>query len=345
MSTQNAYEQIRFINDVIKDRAQKNQPTFFSIKLERLGVLTPLVTKEEGDNFYETILNYLTKYDVTALLVELFNGKSRSVKEPLQTYKIFIKKNTEIALGGTNNNHEAEIISAETSISPEKHFYTMAEKERTNIMQELKIKQLEWEIEVLRKKNKKKKARIEELETSIYKSEKDKKHSLGNVSLGSITSNAFENFMKSDFGLGILKNVFGAKEETLKGLLGEEEIFPRTENETKSTATLIVEKKHSEKAEEQQKLSPEQKIRLEVIKKINDFMLSSNDGVLRLYYELIQLCAKDIPLLQKLYSLVKSYKEQTQAEKQETQKPVSNSDDANGTHQQPKSGVNIDDTS
>lgn len=66
MTTQTPYEQIRFINDAIKDRQEKNQATFFSVKLDRLGALTPLATKENGASFYETIIQYLTKYDMSA---------------------------------------------------------------------------------------------------------------------------------------------------------------------------------------------------------------------------------------------------------------------------------------
>jgi cell division protein FtsB len=304
MSTQSPYEQIRFINDVIKDRSAKNEKTFFSVKLERMGVVTPLVNKEDGNVFYETIIQYLTRYDLSALIIELYHGKSHNVREPFQIIKIAIKRSQDLTLGNTEKNG-VEFVESETLINPEKHFFTMAEKERANIMLEFRIKQLEWENEILKKKNKKKKQYIQELEDERDKIERNKKHSLANVTLGNITSNALETFAKSDFGIGILKNVFGAKQEVLNGLLGLDENTntEETKEETKSTASIITETKKD--------LSDTDKVRLQVIKHINDFMLNADDAVLRLYYELITLIGKDVNLLQSIYMQLKGVKKNT----------------------------------
>jgi hypothetical protein len=301
MSTQSPYEQIRFINDVIKDRSAKNEKTFFSVKLERMGVQTPLVNKEEGNLFYETIIQYLTRYDLSALIIELYHGKSHNVKEPFQTIKINIKRNQELSLNGADKN-QVEVVESETLINPEKHFYTLAEKERANIMLEFRIKQLEWELEISKKKNKKKKEYIQKLEAELDKIEKGKKHSLGNVTLGNITSNALETFAKSEFGIGILKNVFGAKQEMLDGLLGttSNPSEKAEAEETKSTASIITETKEPEK-----KLSDNDKVRLQVIKYINEFMLNADDAVVRIYYELICMIGKDLNLLQSIYLQLK----------------------------------------
>ncbi len=312
MSTQSPYEQIRFINDVIKDRSAKNEKTFFSVKLERLGVVTPLVNKEDGNVFYETIIQYLTRYDLSALIIELYHGKSHNVREPFQVIKIAIKRSQDLTLGNTDKN-TVELVEPETFINPEKHFFTMAEKERANIMLEFRIKQLEWENEILKKKNKKKKNYIIELEEALDKNERGKKNSLGNVTLGNVTANAIEKLVKSEFGIGILKNVFGAKQEVINGLLGIEENHSekaeeesKTVKEEKSTASIVTETK--EPGEKKEALSESDKIRLQVIKYINDFMLGADDAVLRLYYELIQLIGKDVNLLQSIYMQLKSVK-------------------------------------
>lgn len=309
MSVQSPYEQIRFINDVIKDRSAKNEKTFFSVKLERMGVVTPLVNKEDGNVFYETIIQYLTRYDLSALIIELYHGKSHNVREPFQVIKIAIKRSQDLTLGNTDKN-TVEFVESETLINPEKHFFTMAEKERANIMLEFRIKQLEWENEILKKKNKKKKQHIEELEKELDKTEKSKKHSLGNVTLGNVTANALSTFAKSEFGIGILKNVFGAKQEVLNGLLGLDENHSEKaegeSNEEKSTATIVTENKEGQETKkEKEKLSESDKIRLQIIKYINDFLLNADDAVLRLYYELVVLIGKDTALLQKIYLQLK----------------------------------------
>lgn len=342
MSNQSSYEQIRFINDVIRDRAAKNEKTFFSVKLERMGVQTPLVTKEDGTFFYETVIQYLTRYDLSALIIELYHGKSHNVREPFQVIKINIKRNQELSLGSTDKN-TVEVLEPETLINPEKHFYTMAEKERANIMLEFRIKQLEWENEILKKKNKKKKQYILELESELEKSEKGKKHSLANVTLGNVTANALESFAKSDFGIGILKNVFGAKQEVINGLLGidengdkidKEEHSEKAEGaETKSTVSIVSETKEPEK-----KLSENDKIRLQVIKHINDFLLNADDAVLRLYYELIQLIGKDVSLLQSIYMQLKMVK------KGAKQNPTDTTSEQTTTNKETNNTTGVDDS-
>src|ERR1700739_851984 len=100
MSAQTPYEQVRFIRDVIKDRTDKSQPTFFSVKLESFGNVTPLVDKEQGALFYDTIIQYLMRYDLSALIVELYHGKSHNIKEPFQTFRILIKRSANVNLSG-----------------------------------------------------------------------------------------------------------------------------------------------------------------------------------------------------------------------------------------------------
>lgn len=309
MAQQSPYEQIRFINDAIKDRQEKNQPTFFSVKLERFGALTPLAVKENGENFYETIIQYLTRYDMTALIVELFSGKSHNVKEPFQSFKIAVKRSAELA--APNQEPELRLSPAESVITTEKHFFTMAEKERQVMMLEFDLKRLQYENQELKKKNKKKKNYIAQLEAELGKSEKEKKNSLGNVSLGLVGANALEGFAKSSFGLGILKNVFGMKEDTLNGLLGQNEntSLSETSNEPKSKASIITKQESIVKEPE----TKEEKYRAEIKKFILQFLDSCDDKTLRLYYELIQYLGADTETVDSVLKQIKSYRQRQQA--------------------------------
>jgi len=292
MNTQSPYEQMKFIRDVIKDRTDKSQPTFFSVKLESFGNVTPLVEKENGALFYDTIIQYLTRYDVSAIIVELYHGKSHNIKEPFQIFKIVIKRSPNISLSGIERKDDALTVHSENIISPEKHFQTLAENQ-------FNLLRLQYENEVLKKKNKKKKLYIKELESHIEKLEKNKEKSLGNVALGSVASNALENFARSQFGIGILKNVFGAKDEVLQGLLGNDNSAQG--NEPSSKASII--------KEEPKVLSENEKIRKQIVDSLTDFLKGADDGVLRLYYELFQLIGSDIKILQSLFIQVKKYRE------------------------------------
>lgn len=301
MSGQSPYETIRFIHDAIKDRQDKNQQTFFNVKLERFGALTPLAVREPGANFYETVLQYLTRYDMSALIVELYSGKSHNVKEAFQTFKINLKKGIELTSLSVSE-QEPKITPAETVITTEKHFFTMAEKERQVMMLEFDIKRLQYENEELKKKNKKKKKYIEALEADMSKTEKDKKNSLGNVSLGLAGANALEGFAKSSVGIGIMK-FLGAKEETINGMLGIEQTAKDQPVETKTTASII--SSPAEKAPE----TKEEKIRSEIKKFITEFMNSTSDTTLRLYYELMQYLGADNEVLSSVVANVKAYRE------------------------------------
>jgi len=310
MSNLSPYEQIKFINDAIKDRQEKNEPTFFSVKVERNGELTPMVNKEQGANFYETILQYLTKYDLSALIIELYHGKSHNIKEPFQNFKLILKKSPNITLGNNQIKDGLTITPAEAFISPEKHFVSLVEKERQVMLLEFDNKRLQYEFDELKRKYKKKKNYVEQLESELGSQEKNKKNSLGNVSFGMIGANAIESFAKSDFGIGILKNIFGAKQDVLNGLLGitEGEKKEDTISETKSTATII-----TKSSDEKIPVTEEEKIRAGLKTFIHDFFNKSNDTVLRMYYELIQNLGTDTETLQSVIQQVKSYREKQKA--------------------------------
>ena len=192
-------------------------------------------------------------------------------------------------------------------------------------MLEFELKRLQLEHEELRKKYKKKKQYILELEEELEGKEKQKKNSLGNVSLGLVASNALEGFAKSSFGIGILKNVFGAKEEVLNGLLGLDanDISANETPEQNSQATII----NKSKQEMPNNLTEQEKVRQYVIKQITDFMNSLDDGSLRLYYEIIQLIGKDQQKLQQVYSALKISKKNT------SDKNSSHNNEASNNHE------------
>lgn len=324
MNTQSPYEQIRFIHDVIKDRKDKNQSTFFSVKLVRGDKVTPLVDKETGDTFYETIIQYLTRYDVSAIMVELYHGKAHNIKDPIDKYTIQLKKSSDLGITYTPK-EDVQISQAESVVSTEKHYAGLFEKERGLLMLEFELKRLQLEHEELKKKYKKKKQYIVELEEELEGKEKQKKNSLGNVSLGLVASNALEGFAKSSFGIGILKNVFGAKEEVLNGLLGLDVNDTSTNEapEQNSQASII-----SKTTTETKPQTEQEKVRQYVVKQITDFMNSLDDGSLRLYYEIIQLIGKDQKKLQQVYSALKISAKDT------TTKNTSHQNEASNTHEQ-----------
>lgn len=261
--------------------------------------------------------------------MELFNGKSHNVKEPFQTFKIIVKRNAEIS--GITASDDLRVTPTETVITTEKHFFTMAEKERQVMMLEFDLKRLQYENEELKRKNKKKKNYIAELETELGKTEKAEKQSLGNVSLGLVGANAIESFAKSSFGIGILKNVFGMKEEALNGLLGVESNTSQEIPDQKSTASIITNTDNTSPIKEPQ--TKEEKYRAEIKIHINQFLDGCNDKTLRLYYELVQYLGADTETLTSVLQQIKSFREKQQAIIGEKSKPSDT--DLHGTNENP----------
>ncbi|MDP2385685.1 MAG: hypothetical protein Q8M29_04900 [Bacteroidota bacterium] len=343
MNSQKPYEQIRFINDVIKDRKDKNQSTFFSVKLDIGGKETPLVDKETGDTFYETIIQYLTRYDIHAILIELYHGKAHNIKEPLQSFRIPLRRSSDMSLGIIQK-EDIPLTPAESVVTAERHFSGIMEKERQILFLDFEVRKLQNEVEELKKKNKKRKQYIEQLESEIGKTEKAKKHSLGNVSLGLVASNALESFAKSNFGIGILKNVFGAKEEVLNGLLGLDEQKEQTEKnrepEQKASATLITKTKEPEPQTE------EEKIRRAVLKQLNEFLNSLDNGTLRLYFEVVKLIGTDQPKLQQVYTALKFNAPEAKADiKEAVVKPLNTTEPSNGNEEEENDDPDHEDSS
>ncbi len=241
-------------------------------------------------------------------------------------------------------------------MSSEKHFTSVLERERQILNLDNDLRRLTTENEELRKKNKKKKDYILELETEIEKIEKGKKNSLGNISLGIVASNAFENLAKSEFGLGLLKGI-GMKQEAINGLLGID-IRETIENKTPeehSTATIITKPKTESPTKDKNtsNLTKEEKARQFVLKHINDTMISADDTILRLYYELVVMLGKNLLKLQQVYVAVKHNEEQIKTsqttattQKNEAQKNKTDSEDEGDIkNENPNNNPDLNDSS
>jgi len=140
-----------------------------------------------------------------------------------------------------------------------------------------------------------------------------------------VGANAIESFAKSSFGIGILKNVFGVKDEVLNGLMGTNTDLgaPKSE-EIKSTASLITNVPEPQKST-QPPQNLEEKQRLEILKLINQFLETANFKTLRLYYDLFQYIGSDLETLQPVVTQLKTFREKQQETiKQSIQKDNNN---------------------
>lgn len=314
-------EYFNYIGDIIRERERKNLPTFYTISIEQYEKLTPVAEKEEGyENFKAEVMKYMSDYNLTALFIQLYSGKSRNVKSPFQTFKVPLKKTTPtVFLSGFEkeaNTNDAQQI--ESSIPVGKYYdekfelqmrimRNELEKQTLNDRliqlteryedklkeQELKnsenIKNLEQEIKDLE-------AEITELENEIAKNEKEKHNSFGNIALGSIGSRMVEGFAKSDMGRGVLKGILGeAGYETLQGHLAGIENEKKENLSEKPTARIITDENKSPR-----------EIALLFIQKVAE---TFPDMYLRMLYDIVESSQKNIADLQVLWNVLNQIKQ------------------------------------
>ena len=312
-------EIIDYIGDIIRERENKSLPTFYTISIEQYEKTTPVAEKEEGyDNFKKQVLKYMSDYNLTAITVQLFSGKSRNVKTPFQTFKVQLKKqNPTIILGGIEKSNN-EVQQLDSSIPVSRYYDEKFELQMRIMRIELEkqtltdrivqlteryedklkeqdsrngetVKRMEEEIENLEEE-------IKELENEILKNEKDKHNSFGNVALGSISARAMEGFAKSNIGTGLLKGLLGeAGYETLQGhLAGIEK--EKNEVPEKPTARVITENTTDART-----------VALNYIQKVGE---SLPDMYLRMLYDIAEIANKNTQDLQVVWNLIQQIKQQ-----------------------------------
>lgn len=326
-------EIIDYIGDLIREREQKSLPTFYTIGIEQYEKNTPVAEKEEGyDNFKKQVMKYMSDYNLTAITVQLFSGKSRNVKSPFQTFKVLLKKqNPSIHLGFIEKEPVNEVQQLESSIPVGRYYdekfelqmrIMRIEMDKQNLTERLiqlteryedklkdqdsrnaeKIKVLEDQIHELEQE-------INDFEIEIAKNEKDKHNSFGNIALGSISARAIEGFAKSTMGTGLLKGLLGdAGYETLQGHLAGIE-NEKIEAPDKPTARIITDTTSN---------NDPRTLALNYIQKVGE---SLPDMYLRMLYDIAETAQKNVQDLQVVWNVMQQIKQQRSKTSEEKKEP------------------------
>lgn len=333
---------LEHIASIIRDREGKTLPTYYSISIEQYGTITPLVEREEGhENFKAQVLKFNSDYNPTSLIIQLFNGKSRKVKQPFQTFKVPVKKmNVPIVLGGLDKHEEPEqkITPVDSSIPVGRYYdekfemqmrimrtemekqtlgdriHQLTERYEDKIKEiekkhEERVKDLQEEIENLEED-------ISDFEKEIAKNEKEKSNSFGNIALGSISARAIEGFAKSDFGIGVLKGLLGKDGySNLQGhLAGIEAEQQNTASEEQSSVRIIT----------QTNTNDPRQIALAYIQKVAQ---AFNDTYLRMLYDITEMSEKNSEDLQVLWNVSKQITERRNKTIQPKKENVNDTDE------------------
>lgn len=299
----NPQAQFEHIVTLIADREQRNYPTFYTIKIEKFGKLSPIVDRETGEkNFSNTIFKCLSTYQPSMIQVDLYTGKSRKIHDPFQSFKIVLQRPSgEVVLSGMND--KTEFTQGENVIPVERFYDAKFEMQSRLMRMEFDNQRLTDTIEKLNAIIAEQKEAIEELETEIEDTAKNQKDSFANISLGHIGSIALEKFTKSEAGISILKGILGATDDQLKGLTGGNEIKEAAKEEAKSTASIVT-KPQAQQQAQQAPLTQEQQLRKKVIDNLTAHFEKADNITLRLYYDAISLIAGDKDKLQKVMQLL-----------------------------------------
>jgi len=301
-------EIIDYIAEVLKERQNKNLPTYYTISIEQYGSLTPVTERESGsDNFKQLVFKYFSDYNLTAIVVQLFANKSRNTKQPIQVFHIPLKKQNPLVLNGLPEKTAPEIVSTESSIPLHRHYdekfdlqmrVVRAEMEKQSLLDKIaqltdryedrlkdsenrakeKINDLQNEVRELENE-------LKEFEREIHRYEREKHNSFGNIALGNIGARIAENFARTDMGTGILKGVLGKDgfNQLQSQLQGAENTNP-PQNQTGPGARIIDAGEGDSSREAQ----------MEQIKKAIEAL---DDTQLKILYDILEYNSRDPRLL------------------------------------------------
>lgn len=313
--------QFDYIADIIREREQKNLPTFFTISIEQYDKATPVAEKEYGyENFKQQILKFTSDYNLTSISISIFSAKSRNAKA-IQIFKVPLTKQTPTVVFSGLEKQSPGIEQLDSSIPVSRYYdekfeYQLrimrSEMEKTNLLE--KISQLteryeeklrdkdllhSQEIKNLKDEVNGLKEDLFEYEREIAKNEKDKHNSFGNIALGSISARAIEGFAKSPIGLGVLKGLLGESGfETLQGHLAGIEDEGK-ETAAPETARIITQPVTN---------TPDPKqIVLNYIQKVYTAL---PDKELRMVYDIMEVVERNLKDLELLWSVALQVKDQ-----------------------------------
>ncbi len=307
---------IDYIGDIIRERENKQLPTFYTIAIEQYERSTPVAEKEQGyDNFKQQMLKYMSDYNLNAITVQLYSGRSRKVKTPFQVFKVALKKqNPTIVLGGLDKESEPEVQQLDSSVPVSRYYDEKFEMQMRIMRSEMEKQSLldrvshltEKYEDRLKEQEKSYAAKLSHLEQEllskeselrdyaheIAKNEKEKHNAFGNIALGSIGSRIVENFAKSEIGTGVLKGLLGKDGyDTLQGHLAGIE-SEQQDTPAKSTGRIIT-----------QPESPSKDPRTVALAYIQRIGQSLPDMYLRMLYDIVELTESNPGDLQLMWNV------------------------------------------
>lgn len=308
----NAQELIEHIAAIISQKAAKGMRCFYSVKIQKNDATTELIERKQAGNEFAKDIQLLTETNrPDAIIVELYKGRSRKIKEPESEFYIHIK-GREIALPVkvetiSNGGFDTSMMITEMRRGFESQLQGI--KEQTSLFSNLTIAQLE--LKHAQAKVKELEADLQQAIEHIDKMEAELKSrpqlsGPGGLNLLSLGSYWLEGILRRNPKL--VAGTLGMSEEKAKTLFSDNgntnpqnnsQNLPAQQN--KASATI-------EPQDNSKEISPQEKQRVAIIEQLAGFFKTLSDQNLRTTYELFCIIQNDLSLIQTLKDLAQANK-------------------------------------
>lgn len=307
----NPQELIEHVAGILSQKAAKGMRCFYTVKIQKNDATTELIERKQAGNEFTKDIQLLTEMNKPdAIIVELFKGRSRKIKEPESEFYINLQ-GREIALPvkiePLNNGFDTSMMITEMRRGFESQLQGI--REQTSLFSNLTIAQLEL---------KHSQAKVKELETDLQqaidhidKMEAELKSrpqlsGPGGLNLLSLGSYWLEGVLRRN--PKIIAGTLGMSEDKAKELFADGNNINSQKNSQsnlpqQNNASATIEPQDNSK-----EISPQEKQRVAIIEQLAGFFKTLSDANLRTTYELFCLIQNDLSLLQTLKELAESNK-------------------------------------
>lgn len=301
-------ETIQKITTVLKKKEEKKTPYYYSIRAEIAGGMVQVADRETGlQNFIAEIKRLLSQDKPEMLIVEVFTGKSKKVRDAQTTWQFYVNPSQAqqiqqgMALSGT-----PELVRSESFTDNETHYREKLELQTKHLNADFEKRLMEYEMKRKDETIGELKKELNELEQYADGLEKQLEKrpqfsGLGGINLLDMGSYMLEGFIKRN--PQVLKAALRLSDQQLAGLFPEGEAPAVTPQQQIGQATATV-----QAAPENQ--SPEQQQRTKAQNDLNGFLSSIHAALFLKVYNILAAIQNTPELADQFTQIINDKKQQ-----------------------------------
>lgn len=301
-------ETIQKITGVLKKKEDKKIPYYYSIRAEIAGGVVQIADRETGlQNFIAEMKRLLAHDKPEMVIVEVFTGKSKKVREAQTTWQFYLNPSQSLqiqqgfALSGT-----PEVVKSETFTDNETHYREKLDLQEKRLNADFEKRLMEYEMKRKDEKIDELKKELDELDKYAEGLEKQLEKrpqftGLGGINLLDMGSYMLEGFIKRN--PQVLKTALRLSDQQLAGLFPENENQPAPAPQQIGQATVTV-----QAATENQ--TPEQQQRTKLQNDLNGFLSSLDNTMFVRVFNIMAAIQNNPALAEQLTDFINQKKQQ-----------------------------------